>query len=230
MTLPLKKIVQKLAAHYGPPAKPLSDPFEIIIWENIAYLVDDDRRAAAFSALGREVGLQPVDIMGASKAQLTEFTQPGGIHAELRAQRLKESAQIVLVEFGGDFSAALKLPLKKAMSALKKFPSIGDPGAEKILLFTRSYPVLALDSNGLRVLLRLGFGEEKKSYTSSYRSVKEAIANELNDDFDFLISAHLLLKQHGQETCKTSNPRCDDCVLRKDCAYFQSLAGANSIK
>ena len=40
--------------------------------------------------------------------------------------------------------------------ALKRFPSIGDPGAEKILLFTRSYPVMALDSNGLRVLCRVG--------------------------------------------------------------------------
>ena len=221
---PLKQIIQKLSRRYGPPAQPLSDPFEIIIWENIAYLVDDDRRAAAFTALGREVGLQPVDIMAASKAQLTEFTQPGGIHAELRAQRLKESAQIVLVEFGGDLNRALKFPLKKAMSALKKFPSIGDPGAEKILLFTRSYPILALESNGLRVLLRLGFGEEKKSYSASYKSVRDAIAKEVSAEFDFLISAHQLLKQHGQETCKRTNPHCDECVLRKDCEYArQSL-------
>jgi endonuclease-3 len=223
MTFRLQPLVQRLAARYGPPAKPLSDPFELIIWENIAYLVDDERRAAAFTALGREVGLAPVDIMAASKAQLTEFTQPGGIHAELRAQRLKESAQIVLVEFGGDLASALKLPLKKAMNSLKKFPSIGEPGAEKILLFTRSYPVLALDSNGLRVLLRLGYGEEKKSYSASYKSVKEATANELGTDVDFLISAHLLLKQHGQETCKRNNPRCDECVLRSSCAYAQSL-------
>jgi endonuclease-3 len=222
MKLTLKRTVEQLSLHYGPPAKPLSDPFELIIWENIAYLVDDDRRAAAFTSLSREVGLRPVDIMAASKAQLTEFTQPGGIHAELRAQRLKESAQIVLVEFGGDLASALSLPLKKAMNALKKFPSIGEPGAEKILLFTRSYPVLALDSNGLRVLLRLGFGEEKKSYSASYRSVKEAIAGQVNDDFDFLISAHLLLKQHGQETCKRNNPHCDECVLSKDCKYAQS--------
>ena len=222
----LKTVIQSLKKHYGTPAKPLTDPFEIIIWENIAYLVDDERRAAAFNALGREVGFLPVDIMAASKAQLTEFTQPGGIHAELRAQRLKESAQIVLVEFGGDLNEVLKLPLKKAMNALKKFPSIGEPGAEKILLFTRSYPVLALDSNGLRVLLRLGFGEEKKSYSASYKSVKEAIANEVGTHIDFLISAHLLLKHHGQETCKRNNPRCDECVVRKDCEYFQSITGS----
>jgi len=219
----LKTTVQKLDRHYDSPATPLTDPFELIIWENIAYLVDDERRAAAFVALSREVGLQPVDIMAAPQIQLTEFTMPGGIHAELRAQRLKESAQIVLVEFAGDLSSVLKLPLKKAISALKKFPSIGEPGAEKILLFTRSYPVLALDSNGLRVLLRLGFGEEKKSYSASYKSVKEATASELDNNIDFLISAHLLLKQHGQETCKRNNPLCEQCVLRKSCNYAQQL-------
>ena len=43
---------------------------------------------------------------------------------------------------------------------LKKFPAIGDPGVDKILLLTRTEPVMALDSNGLRVLVRLGFGAE----------------------------------------------------------------------
>ena len=170
----LKTIVQKLTGHYGSPAAPLSDPFELIIWENIAYLVDDERRAAAFAALNREVGLRPVDIMAAPKAQLTEFTQPGGIHAELRAQRLKESAQIVLVEFGGDLSAALKLPLKKAMNALKKFPSIGEPGAEKIcsllevIRFSRSIRMdygFCCDSALVR---------KRRSYSASYKSGQEA--------------------------------------------------------
>jgi hypothetical protein len=45
---------------------------------------------------------------------------------------------------------------------LKRFPGIGDPGAEKILLFIHSYPVMALDSNGTRVLCRVGFSEEQK--------------------------------------------------------------------
>ena len=100
--------------------------------------MDDERRAIAFKALSLEVGLRPTDILGVSRAQLTEFTQPGGIHAAVRAERLKESAHIVLNEFGGNLAAVLKLPLTKSIRALKKFPSIGEPGAEKILLFTRS--------------------------------------------------------------------------------------------
>ena len=71
-------------------------------------------------------------------------------------------------------------------------------------MFTRSQPVLALDSNGLRVLLRLGFGAEKKNYAASYRSAQEALADQLPRDRDALIRAHQLLRQHGQELCRRS--------------------------
>lgn len=124
-------------------------------------------------------------------------------------------------EFGGDLSRAMKLPLPKAKQALRKFPSIGEPSAEKILLFTRSYPVLGLDSNGLRVLLRLDSGEEKKNYTATYRAVQESIQSQLKEDYDWLASAHTLLRRHGKELCKTSAPLCEKCPVRKSCAYFR---------
>jgi endonuclease III len=102
---------------------------------------------------------------------------------------------------------------------LKKFPSIGDPGAEKILLFTRAYPVMALDSNGLRVLCRVGFAEEQKNYSATYRLVQDTIHEQLPHDCDSLIRAHQLLRQHGQQLCKRSKPRCADCPVRDSCNY-----------
>src|SRR5258706_4783742 len=138
---------------------------------------------------------------------------------ERGAARLREIALIAMNELGGDLSEALQLPLPKAKKALQKFPSIGERSAEKFLLFTRSYPVPGLDSNGLRVLLRLGFGEEKKNYSASYRSVQEAIKDQLTDDYDWLIDAHLLLRHHGKELCKTNQPLCEKRPVRKSCAY-----------
>ena len=51
--------------------------------------------------------------------------------------------------------------------------SAGSPSADKILLFTKTAPVTANPSNCVHVLPRLGFGEEKKNYAASYRSVQE---------------------------------------------------------
>ena len=59
-TVTFSKLVDKLQQHYGSPAPPPStDPLELIIWENIAYLASDERRAAAFAALKRDIGTRP---------------------------------------------------------------------------------------------------------------------------------------------------------------------------
>lgn len=218
-----QKIIGQLEAHYGRPAPPKhSDPLHLILFESIGYLVDDDRREAAFAALREQVGLQPAEIIAAPIQSLVAIARLGGIHPEARARRLKEIALIVLNEFAGDLSRALKLPEPQAIRALKKFPSIADPGAEKILLFTGTYPLLGPESNGLRVLLRLGFGKEYKNYSTSYRSVREALADQLGDDCDFLIRANQLLRQHGKQLCKTNNPACDECPLKQKCRYYQN--------
>lgn len=223
----LKKIVARLASYYGQPKPPITtDPFELLLLENVAYLVSDQRREEAFKLLRKHAGTRPHEILAAGQERILQSTKLGGMHSEQRAARLREIALIAMNEFGGDLRQALRLPLPKAKRALRKFPGIGEPGAEKILMLTRSYQVLGLDSNGLRVLVRLGFGEEKKkNYAATYRSVQETLSGQLIEDYDWLISAHLLLRQHGKELCKTNAPACEKCPVRKSCAYFKSAFG-----
>lgn len=217
------EIINNLESRYGRPKRPsVSNALHLIIWESIGYLVDDEHRELAFAALSEQVGLKPTDILAAPTEKLIAITKLGGIHPELRAQRLKEIAHIVLNDFAGDLESALRQPPAKAIKALKQFPSIGEPGAEKILLFTKTYPVLALESNGLRVLLRLGFGEEQRNYSTSYRSVREALKEQIGDDCDFLIRAHQLLRQHGKEICKTNSPGCGVCPVNARCDYYKT--------
>jgi endonuclease-3 len=190
----------------------------MILWENVAYLADDERRQEAFQTLKKRVGTEPARILSASNEALLEVTGHG-ILADQFAEKLRKCARIALEEFDGDLRPVLKLPSPKAKKALQKFPGIGEPGAEKILLFSRIYPALALESNGLRVLLRLGFGEEKKSYATTYRLVQRAVEEELNKDHPWLIKAHLLLRRHGQELCRRSQPECGTCPLAADCEF-----------
>ena|SRR5271165_3721771 len=221
--------IERLKKFYGRPVAPkITDPLELILLENVAYLADDDQRATAFAALKKKVGTRPGQILKASQEQLEEITRMGGIVPELRARRLRQIAELVHHIFGDDLAAELKKPLSHARKALKKFPTIGDPGAEKILMLTRSYPLLALESNGLRVLLRLGFAEEKRSYSASYRGVQQALAGQLPSSYGALIAAHQLLRRHGQELCKRTRPLCEaGCPLTADCRYHRNLAGGS---
>jgi endonuclease III len=217
-----QKIIDEFEEFYGRPEPPkVTDPFGMILLENVAYLLSDDRREQAFNALRERVGLTPPEILMAHEETLLEVAHLGGMHPAARVEKLRRIAQIALQEFDGDLDRALKQPLTQAKKSLKKFPGIGDPGTEKILLISRTHPILALDSNGLRVLLRLGYGEERKSYSSTYRSAQEAVENELKRDYDWLIAAHQLLRRHGQELCKTARPLCSRCPVKSNCRYYQ---------
>src|SRR5712692_2725059 len=208
----MRRVLRLLEKHYGRPKPPaVTGPLEMILFENVGYLADDEQRAAAYAALKKQIGAQPEKILAASDAALVEIARLGGIMPELRAGKLRQIAELAHWIFKDDLRAILKKPLAEAKKDLKGFPSIGEPGAEKILLFAGSHPILALDSNGLRVLLRLGFGKEDKNYTRSYRSAQEAAAPGLPLDTAWLTEAHQLLRRHGQELCKTNHPRCEAC-------------------
>lgn len=217
-----RNIIGELLNSYGPPEPPgITDPLGMILLENVAYLVGDERRAQAFDALRERVGLTPPEILMAHDETLLEVARLGGMRPAARVDKLRRIAQLALQEFDGDFERVLKQPLDKAKKSLKKFPGIGDPGAEKILLFSKTHPILALDSNGLRVLLRLGYGEERKSYSSTYRAAQDAVAGELKNDYDWLIAAHQLLRRHGQELCKSAAPLCPQCPVKSSCRYYR---------
>ncbi|MFZ0798913.1 MAG: hypothetical protein WCA13_16145 [Terriglobales bacterium] len=216
----LTQVIARLRKFYGAPAPPpVTDPFEQVLWEIVAYLADDEKRAAAFSALRKTVGLRPEDILKAKPEKLLAVARMGGMFPELRVQRLRQSAEIVQILLKGKLDFALNESLPKAKKTLQRFPTIGEPGAEKILMFAGKYPVLGLESNGLRVLLRLGFAEEQKSYSASYRAIRSAITGQLPEGYKSLVAAHQLLRRHGQELCKRSRPLCDNCPLRDSCAY-----------
>ncbi|MGC2198455.1 MAG: hypothetical protein WA628_27535 [Terriglobales bacterium] len=67
----LSKLVDNLQHHYGAPAPPPStEPLELVIWENIAYLASDKRRAEAFATLKQTIGTRPEQILGAQHSAL----------------------------------------------------------------------------------------------------------------------------------------------------------------
>jgi endonuclease III len=213
----LDDVVRALERHYGKPAAPrVTDPFEQIVLENAAYLVDDERRAQTFDALAERIGATPDAILGARHAQLVDAIRDGGMRPPMRAAKLIAAAKIAK-SLDAPLAELVAGPLAGAKRALKKFPGVGEPGAEKIALFAGAHAVLGLESNGLRVLVRLGFAPEDKSYDRTWRAVRDAVAAELPSDVRRVQRAHQLLRRHGQELCRRTRPLCSDCPLATRC-------------
>jgi endonuclease III len=147
-----------------------------------------------------------------------------GIVPANTVEKLRRAAEIAGDSFDDNLASILDKSLAAAKKDLRKFPAIGEPAAEKILLFNRRYPILALESNGLRVLVRLGYAPEHRNYSTMYKAAQRALAPQLSKDCQALIRAHQLLRQHGQELCKRTTPLCTSCPLQPNCAWFSETA------
>ena len=79
----LAAILDRLEAAHGRPKKPVvTEPFQQVLLENVAYLATDEKRARAFEAL-RAVGLTPARILGADRNALHAVAALGGArHAD----------------------------------------------------------------------------------------------------------------------------------------------------
>src|SRR6202163_4488224 len=110
----LPQVVEQLQTHFGNQKPPkLDGPWEMILWENVAYLADDDRRQRAFQTLKKRIGTEPTQILSASDEALLEVTRHG-IMPEQFAEKLRKCAKLVLEEFDGDLRPVLQWPFPKA--------------------------------------------------------------------------------------------------------------------
>jgi endonuclease III len=219
--LPLARLLDALEAHYGPqsPSWPV-DPYLFLVWWHCGYPASDLTCAKGWDSLKRLIGIDPDRLLAANPSRLALALKPGGMVPEIRALRLKEIAERVQKEFAGDLPAALQgLPIPKARAALRKFPNIADPGADRILLFAGISPVAAVPSNCPHVLARIQLGRDLENYGRTYNAVQEMIAAEVPATFDARSRAYLLLKCHGQQLCKRSNPKRSICPVALSCAW-----------
>jgi len=216
----LSQAVAALKRHYGAPEPPPTrDPFELVLWDNVAYLASPPRRREAFELLKASVGTRPRAILAAPAAALEAVASKGILKATF-AGKLRECARIADAELGGDLDAVVRLPVEKAKRALRRFPGVGEPGAEKILLFSGRPAPLAPDSNALRVLGRLGLVREERSYAKTYADAR-AVAKEVEGNVRRAQEAHLLLQHHGRTLCRRSAPLCLPCPLADGCAFVR---------
>jgi hypothetical protein len=177
---------------------PSADGWELVLAENVAYLVDDQRRWQALADLRRAVGLAPEQILAVPEAVLLGVV--AGARPAERVQRLRRCAELAV-----------------AGAPWRAYPGIGPPGDDRIGLFTGSRAVLALDANGLRVLTRLGYASPARSYAAGYRQAQAAASARLPAAVAPLQRAYQLLRRHGQAVCRRSNPACPACAIAGDC-------------
>jgi endonuclease III len=221
----LTPLLDALEACYGrqAPEWPV-DPYRFLVWWQCGYPPSEERCRAGWEALTQAVDVTPDVLLSARPTILARALKSGGIVPELRAQRLRAIAKRVRDECGGDLGAALaRMPLRAARAALRKFPGIADPGADRILLFAGLAAIAAVPSNCPQAIVRFVHGKVPKDYRATYQQAQRLLEEALPQTAAARTRAFLLLQRHGQTLCKRTRPRCGECPVQRSCAWFRGL-------
>lgn len=219
----LTRLIDILETFYGPqvPRWP-TDPYRLLLWWHCGYPPSEQRCESGWQALQKVADVAPARLLSARRTTLARALKAGGLVPELRAQRLQAIAKRVHEEYADDLTAALaRLPLREARSALKRFPGIADPGADRVLLFADLSAVAAVPSNSPYVLVRIECGKVPADYRATYQQAQQLLEEALPRTAAARSRAYLLLQQHGQRLCKRNRPRCEECPLAGSCAYLR---------
>ncbi len=223
MAFAISKVLDKLETHYGKqlPLAP-GDPYEFLVWWHCGYPASEDRCSKGWESVTRRIGIKPHELLSAKTPRLVLALKAGGMVPALRAARLREIAQRTQDEFAGNLGSALaRLDAAQMRKALKSFPGIGNPGADRIMLFARLVPAAAVPSSSPHVLVRLKTGRESEKYLANYADAQHML-EALPVTFDDRIRAFLLLNRHAQELCKRNHPACSSCPLEGLCAFARA--------
>ena len=127
-----------------------------------------------------------------------------------RARNLLTSSRLLVKEYNS------KLPYE--IKEIKKLPGVGDYTANALSGLVNNSPTIAVDGNVKRVFARI---LNKKEINIDYENFIEINKKKLfntkrNSDF---VEA---LMEFGALICKSKNPKCDICNIKKFCKYFNS--------
>jgi endonuclease III len=103
-----------------------------------------------------------------------------------------------------------------ACAHLTNFRGVGPKTANCVLLFAFGMGVFPVDTHIHRIARRLKLIGPKTSAERAHDLLKPMIAP--NDRYEM----HVLLIEHGRETCRAINPRCAECVLLDVCPHGQT--------
>lgn len=205
----LRKYLDALLAHYGPPKWwPADSPFEVMVgailtqntsWKNVEKAIRN---------------LKVYDLLDARKIHeldqdtLAMAIKPAGTY-NLKAARLKGFVAWFLERFGGDIDRMKQASPDRLREELLEVKGIGPETADAILLYALEMPVFVVDAYTHRILTRHDLALEE----ATYDDLKEVFERALPRDPKVYNDFHALIVSVGKDFCRPK-AKCDDCPLK----------------
>jgi endonuclease-3 related protein len=156
-------------------------------------------------------------LLTVPEADLATLIRPAG-YFNVKARRLQNLLRAI-AQGGGEvgMKRAATADLRKRLLAVR---GVGPETADAIVLYGFGRPVFVVDTYTRRLFARLGWirGDEQ------YEALRQGVERQVAADTAFLQELHALIVAHAKAVCRKV-PRCDHCVLRRDCPAAEQRCG-----
>lgn len=207
-------VFNRLSHIYKVSWRPPRSDFDILVATILSQNTNRENTQKAFSRLKEKVK-NFHELMKLNERTLKELIRPAGLY-NIKAERLKKLAKIIVEKYGGSLKPILENPLNKAREELLSLEGIGPKTADIILLFKKGEAVIPVDTHILRVTKRLGLTPPKAGYEEVRKALERGISPMKCE------AAHLILISFGRDVCTARNPKCTVCPLRDLCNWWRS--------
>jgi endonuclease-3 len=210
-----RRIFQRLLALYGRPQwREHLPPVDELVSTILSQSTSDSNRDRGYQAL-KERYDSWYELLDAPVDDIVETIYPAGL-ANQKGPRIQNALRFVVEQRGElDLDFLATMPADEARDWLTQIKGVGLKTASIILLFCFNKPAFAVDTHVHRLSRRIGLIGPKVNATKAH-AVLESIGEP-----DTYYAMHLNLIQHGRQVCLAQRPRCDQCVLREECDYYQ---------
>jgi endonuclease-3 len=206
--------LEALYGHHGNHPRAEKDPLDELIRTVLSQNTSDTNSQRAWSRLKQRFPTWQELLAERDLSALTEAIKPGGLSA-IKAERIfKILTEIIAREGKLSLDRLRVMRDQEALDYLRSLSGVGSKTAYCVLAFSLGREVMPVDTHVLRLSKRLGLISVKTTSDQAHIVLNKACPA------DKRLSFHMNLITHGRRICRARQPRCDQCPLTNECAYY----------
>ncbi len=203
-------------------------PFQLLVAVMLSAQTTDKQVNVVTDKLFLKVK-NPNDILNLSEEQLAKQVSSVNYY-KMKAKHIRQTAQ-KLIELAENKNGKLTKNEKECLDLywyylpesiewLTKLPWVWEKTAKVILYVRYKHDLIAVDTHVHRVANRLWIVKTNEPLETS-KEIEKAVPKKWKR------IAHHSLILFWRYYCTAKKPKCDNCILKKQCNYFKSTANSN---
>ena len=150
-----------------------------------------------------ELAKTPQEMMNISEGDLANAIYPVGFYKN-KAKQIIELSKTIVEKLNG------KVP--DTIENLTKFNGVGRKTANLVLAKGFGIPAICVDVHVHRIFNRIGYVTTKTPDETEF-ALREKLPQK------YWLDINTLMVTHGQNVCKPTKPKCDECPIREYCEF-----------